>query len=116
MNTERSERLAGVHPQMLRAPGEGHPQQMGMDHRRQIGQCFEWALDRARITNQDAAYRMGYADAGVIGRWTSGLERIQLDKLRAHLGEAFWQEFVIALAQDCAGVEVTTQIALRKVG
>ena len=82
---------------------------------RSIGQAFDWALDRARITKQEAAYQMGYTDDGVMGRWASGTERVQLDKLRM-LGDDFFQEFVIALAQTCAGVDVKTQITLAKVG
>jgi hypothetical protein len=57
---------------------------------------------------------MGYSDSGVIGRWVSGLERVQLDKVRL-LGDDVFQEFVIALAQTCGGVEVKTQITLSRV-
>lgn len=110
-----AERLDTVHPQMLRDPRTPDPRKSGDDYRREIGQAFEWALDRARITKQDAAGRMGYTDSGVMGRWVNGTERVQLDKVRL-LGEDFFQEFVIALAQTCKGVEVKTQITLSKVG
>jgi len=118
MAVERSERLAAVHPQSLRAgfaSSADGPRMSGEASRARIGQCFEWALDRARLTKQEAAFRMGYTDSGVIGRWISGMERVQLDKLHL-IGVGFWQEFVIALAQDCEGVEVKTQITLARVG
>ena len=72
-------------------------------------------MDKARITKQQAAFAMGYTDSGVIGRWVSGVERIQLDKLRL-LGDGFWQEWVIVQAQITPGVEVRTLITLAKVG
>ena len=107
--------LNNVHPQMLRAGSPATPQLSGEDHGRAIGQAFEWALDRARVTKQEAAYRMGYSDSGVIGRWVSGKENLQLARTRL-IGETFFQEFLIALAQTCPGVEVKTQITLAKVG
>ena len=115
MPTKSASALDVVHPQMLRAKSEPDPQLLGDQYRREMGQAFEWALDRARITKQEAAFRMGYTDSGVIGRWTSGVENIQLARLR-RIGDPFFQEFVIALAQTCAGVEVKTQITLAKVG
>ena len=105
--------LSDVHPQMLRAPSPVDPQKLGDSQGKAIGQAFEWALDRARITKQEAAYRMGYADSGVIGRWISGKENLQLVRSRL-IGEVFFQEFLIALAQTCEGVEVKTQITLAK--
>lgn len=115
MSDSLHSKFDAIHPQMLRAASPVDPQELGAESRRRIGQCFEWALDRARLTKQEAAFTMGYTDSGVIGRWVSGTERMQLDKLRM-LGDGFWQEFVIALAQDCPGVEVKTQITLAKVG
>lgn len=102
-------------PQMLRAGSPASPQLSGDEQGKAIGQAFEWALDRARITKQDAAFRMGYTDSGVIGRWISGKENLQLVRSRL-IGEEFFQEFLIALAQTCKGVEVKTQITLAKVG
>lgn len=112
---QSAEKLDGIHPQMLRARSEAAPQLSGDAVKRELGQALEWALDRARITKQDAAFRMGYTDSGVIGRWISGVENMQLAKLRL-IGDGFFQEFVIALAQTCAGVEVKTQITLQKAG
>jgi hypothetical protein len=114
MNSSVNPRLADVHPRMLRADSPLDPRKSGEDLRREIGQAFEWALDRARLTKQQAADGMGYSDSGVIGRWVSGLERVQLDKVRL-LGDDVFQEFVIALAQTCGGVEVKTQITLSRV-
>lgn len=106
------ERLAAVHPQMLRADTHLDPQNLG---RREIGQAFEWALDRAHVTHKDAAYRMGYSDQGVIGRWVSGMERVQLDKVR--LLDDVYPEFLVALLQACAGVEIHTSISVvRRIG
>lgn len=113
MSEQLRRRLDDVKPQMLRAGFASDPQLSGEQHRRDIGQAFEWALDRARLTKQEAAYAMGYTDSGVIGRWVNGTERVQLDKVRL-LGDAAFQEFVIALAQTCGGVEVKTQITLSR--
>ena len=101
------------HRQMLRMGSPRDPQKLEMDTRREIGQAFEWALDRARLTKKQAADLMGYSDQAVLGRWVSGLERVQLDKCKV-LGDDFFREFVCALAQTCAGVTVTTQINLQR--
>ncbi len=75
------------------------------------GQALAWALDRARIEQKQAAFRMGYTDPAVVNRWCLGRERMQLDKLRM-LGDDFFAELLVALAQTCAGVEVRTQVTL----
>lgn len=77
------------------------------------GQALEWALDRCSIEQKAAAYRMGYSDPGVVSRWIYGTERMQLDKLRM-LGEVFFAELLVALAQTCEGVEVRTQVTLAR--
>ena len=100
------------HPQMLRAKGEGSPQPVGIAFLKTHGDALEWALDRCRIEQKDAAYRMGYTDSGVVSRWISGLERMQLDKLRGGLGEKFFGELLVALLQTCEEVEVKTQVTL----
>jgi|SRR5688572_16059768 hypothetical protein len=97
--------LPAVHPRMLRAKGEANPQELG---KRAIGSAIEAALDRARITKQEAAFAMGYTDSGVMGRWINGTETPQFAKLWA-LGERFKQELVIALAEQ-AGMPVVTTI------
>ena len=48
---------------------------------------------------------------GVVSRWIDGRERMQLDKLRM-LGDDFFAELLVALAQTCDGVEVRTQVTL----
>lgn len=75
------------------------------------GQALDWALDRARIEQKQAAFSMGYSDPAVVSRWVSGKERMQLDKLRM-LGDEFFSELLVALAQTCSGVEVRTQVTL----
>lgn len=115
MNQTVASSLDNVHPQMLRAGEVSDPQRLGMDARRSIGQCYEWALDQARMEKKDAAARMGYTDQGVIGRWIQGTERIQLDKVQAFT-PTVWPHFLLALLQDCAGVEVRTQVTLARVG
>ena len=107
--------LPDLHPQSLRAGTVTDPQLLGDVGKREIGQVFEEALDRARLTKQEAAFLMGYTDSGVIGRWVNGTERVQMDKLWM-LGDRFKSEFVIALAQTCHGVETKTLITLAKVG
>ena len=104
-------KLDGLHPRMLRAPSPADPQELGAQHRRELGQAFEWALDKARITKQEAAFAMGYTDSGVIGRWISGKENIQLGRVRL-LGDDFLYEFVIAWAQTCGGIRTIGQTLL----
>jgi hypothetical protein len=97
---------------MLRARSEAVPQLSGIQRAHDIGQAFEWALDRSRITKQDAAFRMGYTDSGVIGRWISGKENLQIAKVWL-IGEGFFQEFVIALA-EVAKCEIETTVKIRR--
>lgn len=110
MNSRIAKTLADVHPRMLRATGESDPQQVG---KVVIGRAIERALERSGLTNKEAAYAMGYTDSGVIGRWVSGTETPQVAKLWT-LGPVFRQEFVIALAQQADGVEVTTHVSIRR--
>jgi len=106
--------LEAVPPQTLRVGerrGEAAAPTNGEAFLKAHGQALDWALDRARIEQKDAAYRMGYTDPGVVSRWISGKERLQLDKLRM-LGDDFFAELLVALAQTCDGVEVRTQVTL----
>jgi hypothetical protein len=84
--------------------------------KREVGQAFDYALSRAKDpttgllwTKGGAAMAMGYTDQGVIGRWISGVERVQLDKVRL-LGDDFFWEFVCALGALCAGVKAVTHL------
>jgi hypothetical protein len=108
-------KLDSVHPQMLKVASPIDPQKLGEDALREIGQAFEWAIDQARTTKGALAVDLGYTDQGVIGRWISGKERIQLDKLKAAAPRVY-VEFILALLQLEDGVEVKTQVTLRRVG
>ena len=116
MSKQSASALADVHPRMLRAKGEGDPQRLG---KREVGQAIEAALDRCRITKQEAAFAMGYADSGVMSRWISGTETPQFAKLWI-LGTEFQKHLVAALAEqiDDSGVVLTMNVGLRfkKVG
>lgn len=101
------------HPQMLKAASPRDPQKLGEDALFAIGQAFEWAIDQARTTKGALAIDLGYTDQGVIGRWISGKERIQLDKLKA-CAPRVYTEFLLALLQTEDGVEVKTQITMRR--
>ncbi len=103
-----------AHPHSLRVrrpEGEAVSPTNGDEFLKAHGQALDWALDRARIEQKAAAFRMGYTDPGVVSRWISGKERMQLDKLRL-LGDDFFGELLVALAQTCSGVEVRTQVTL----
>ena len=113
MNPTVANGLESVHPQMLRMASPVDPQRLGADARREIGQCFEWALDEVRMEKKDAAARMGYTDQGVIGRWISGIERIQNDKVMLCL-PTVWPHYLIAQLRTCSGVEVKTQVTLAR--
>jgi hypothetical protein len=100
---------------MLRVRGEVDPQRLGEQARREIGQAFEEAIEQARSEKKAVAAECGYTDQGVIGRWISGVERVQLDKLKAH-SRRVYIEFLFALLQAEEGVEVSRQVTLRRVG
>jgi hypothetical protein len=108
---QRKGSLDSVHPQMLKAASPVDPQKLGEDALREIGQAFEWAIDTARTTKGALSTDLGYTDQGVIGRWVSGKERVQLDKLKVH-APAVYVEFLLSLIQMCDGVEVKTQVTL----
>ena len=114
MSADSAERLGAVHPQMLKAPSPVDPQKLGEEALREIGQALDWAIDQARITKVAVAIDCGYTDQGVIGRWISGKERVQLDKLKAH-SRRVYVEFLLALLQMEDGVEVKTQVTMRRV-
>lgn len=116
MSKSIANRLNDVHPQMLRAHSEADPQRLG---KREVGMAIETALDRCRITKQEAAFAMGYSDSGVMGRWIAGTETPQFAKLWM-LGTEFQKHLVAALAEqiDDSGVVLTMNVGLRfkKVG
>lgn len=102
--------LDSVHPRMLRAGSESDPQRLG---KHAIGQAIDAALERSRMTKQEAAYAMGYADSGVMGRWINGTETPQFAKLWT-LGTRFRQELVIALAESVDDIEAVTELRIRR--
>lgn len=106
--------LESAHPKMLRAELERDPERLRMESRREIGQALEWALDQVRMEKKAAAADMGYTNQSVIGEWIAGTERVQLDKLRVHCRKAY-VEFLLALLQMEEGVEVKTQVTMRRV-
>src|SRR5689334_22780514 len=108
-------KLSDVHPQMLKAPSPVDHQKLGDDALREIGQAFDWAIDQSRTTKGAVATELGYTDQGVIGRWISGKERILLDKLKVH-APRLYVEFLLTLLQAEEGVEVKTQVTLKRVG
>lgn len=102
------------HPQMLKAHSPVDPQKLGEEALREIGQALDWAIDKSRATKVAVAIDCGYTDQGVIGRWISGKERVQLDKLRAHSREVY-VEFLLTLLSMEEGVEVKTQVTMRRI-
>lgn len=79
---------------------------------RVLGQAIERALERAGLTKQDAAFRMGYEDQSALSRWISGVESPQVARLWT-LGELFQRSLVLELAATChVGVKIRTTIEL----
>jgi hypothetical protein len=111
-----TDRLAGVHPQMLRADSEGDRKNLA-DLRPVIGRLVERAFEvmSPRLTKQDAAYRMGYRDAGTVSRWCAGTERPSFDKLFAIAGFSRALLLAMAEAEQDPAIDVTTTITLRRV-
>ena len=102
------------HPKSLRAEANPDPKILRSEHfLSEIGEVFDYALDRAQLTDKEAAALMGYSNQAIVSDWKSGRERVQLDKLR-RLGDRFWGEFVCGLAQLVEGVQVRTVIELRR--
>lgn len=105
--------LPDVHPQMLKAASPVDPQKLVEDHLREIGQAFEWSIDESRTNKGAVSIEMGYTDQSVIGRWISGKERVQLDKLRA-FNRKVYVKFLLTLLEMEDGVEVKTQVTLKR--
>jgi hypothetical protein len=112
MATTVAERLAGVHPQMLRVEHEGDRKKLA-DLRPVIGQLVERAFALMGISKQDAAFRMGYRDPGTVSRWCTAVERPLFDKLFGLDG--FDVAYVLAIAERNARIEVTTAITIRRI-
>jgi hypothetical protein len=95
-----------LHPQMLRAQSEG-------DRKKFVGRLVERALELMSVTKQDAAFRMGYSDSGVISRWCAGSETPLFHKLVALDG--FIEAWLVALAEKSTRAEVFTDVRIRRV-
>ena len=118
MTSTIPDRLAGVHPPMLRAelrPEAKADRKDLADLRPVIGRLVERAFElmSPRLTKQDAAFRLHYDDQGTISRWCSGKERPLFDKLFTI--EGFKIAYVLALAEQDPAIDVTTTITLRRV-
>lgn len=118
MNDSMRDRLADVHPQMLRASSE-RPARAGesdckkvADLRTVIGRLVERALEIAGVRKQEAAFQMGYSDQGTVSRWCSGVERPLFDKL--FMVEGFEDAWMLALAERNPQMEVETRILVRR--
>lgn len=93
---------------MLAARGEAVRKPLAEE----IGGAIERALTLARITKQDACYRMGYgANQAPLSRWISGAERPQFEKLWGI--DELRGPLVTALA-ELAGYDVVTEIRIRR--
>lgn len=109
------DRLADVHPKMLRAElrvKAKDDRKPLADLRPAIGLLVERALILAGVSKQDAAYQMHYADQGTVSRWCSGLERPAFDKLFTIDGfEIAW---VLAIAERNRQIVVETIVTIRR--
>lgn len=106
-------KLDGVHPEMVRVEAKEDPARRGEEALRALGQALEWALEQARVEKKEAAYAMGYTHHGVISEWIAGRERIQLDKLKAHLPRVY-VELLFALLEMESNVEVARTVTMRR--
>jgi hypothetical protein len=104
MPTTVTDRLADVHPQMLRMESEGA--------RKKIGLLVERAIELLHLTKQDVAFRLHYSDAGVISRWCTAVERPLFDKLWSLDG--FDGALVLAIAEGNPRIEVSTIVTIRR--
>lgn len=100
MDSKVADRLADVHPQMLRAElraeAKGDRKKLA-DLRPVVGLLVARAFQLMGITKQDAAWRMHYDDPGTVSRWCSGRERPLFDKLFTI--EGFRAAYIQAIAE-----------------
>lgn len=102
-----TDQFAAVHPQMLRGDGETARKKL-------VGRRVARAFELMGLTKQDAAFRMGYSDAGTVSRWCSGLERPHFDKL--NVLDGFEDAYVLATAERHPRMEIVTHVRLRRMG
>jgi ribosome-binding protein aMBF1 (putative translation factor) len=94
--------------------GEGPRTKCSPELVRLIGQAIERALHNAGLTQQEAAYQMGYENHTMLARWISGVETPQLAKLWS-LGKRFQIEFVTALAETTDAFDVRRVLESRRI-
>jgi hypothetical protein len=98
--------LENVKPAMARA--DLQKQEM----RRRVGHAVQRCFSLAGLTQRQAAEAMA-RDEAQVGRWVAGTERPQFDTILAV--DCLCQPMLVALAElSGAGVEVTTQITVRR--
>jgi hypothetical protein len=107
-------RLDGIKRKAVAMTGEGLRKPLAEDLRQPMGAAIERAIDLARLTKQDVAFQMGYADASALARWIAGVETPQFAKLFSVPG--LRGPLVVALAELSGCVEIETTIRIRKVG
>jgi hypothetical protein len=107
--------LDEVHPRMLAAGKPVDHEKLVEDSAREIGQAFDYAIDRARTNKGALASDMKYPDQGAISRWVSGREQVQLSKLRAGNRVAYVL-FLLTLLEMEPDVEVRTLVSMKRIG
>ena len=106
MNPKITSALGDWHPKMLRVEPSEECKKLAEAIREQIGRDVERCFAMLGLTKQDAAYRMGYSDPGVVSRWCSGTERPLFDKLFAI--EDFEDAWILIRARRNPRVRVRT--------
>lgn len=106
MNPSMADKLSNVHPQMLKADSEGLRKKLA------VGRAVERALELLGMTKQEAAFAMGYTDAGTVSRWCSASERPLFDKLFGI--ERFEECYIVALAEKNARMQVEMIVTIRR--
>jgi len=82
------------------------------DTRRAIGVAIEVACARVRKTQEQVADELGM-DRGQFGKWISGVERPQLDRICDRYPE-FYDLVLVELAKLSARIEVVTSLRVRE--
>lgn len=78
-----------------------------------LGSAIERALQLAGMTKVQAAQEMGYGEnQAPVSRWIAGIETPQFAKLFAV--KQLRQPLVIALAELADGIEIVTQLTVRR--
>jgi hypothetical protein len=70
------------------------------------------AIDLAKLTPKDVAFRLGYHDQSALSRWMSGAEAVRFGKLWSLKELRPW--LVMALAEEADGVRVQTVVTVER--